>query len=210
MTLVVILLAVVIVILQVVWGRISFFVYPLLLFLFVLTGIRIIKECKKYGTKNVFSAFNKPNKITNFDYITMMLGRLDGHIHILEEGTTILFIHTSGLYYFHYFNADGVITQISGQENFYQKNGNQQGVVFNFLPSMEEKIKLLEEKYQKQIKPYIVTNNSCSFHISTPESFKVVHLIHIYYQMVQECKKQIYTQEEVEQMSNNVKNDRIA
>lgn len=209
-------LLVVLMIIQACLEYFSPFLWVLLFILTVLITIKVVKQCKIYGTKNVFHMKSKNKKVEMEDYVYMMLDKLEGAHCIHKSGNCIFYLDKSGISIFTCFSKKGMITGDPKDEVLICSFGKRHQKITNPLLSIKDKIELVSH-LNINVNSYLVVDNHCQFLLERNE-VKVLFLKNVYYSIIKQHHEKKYTDEQFliykEQfeklMSNNVNKIRIA
>ena len=209
-------LLVVFMIIQICWERLSPFFWIFLFLLTVSITVKVIKQCKKYGTKNVFRMKLKTKPIHMEDYVYMMLEKQDEPHSIQKLENSIFYLDKSDISIFTCFSEKGMITGNSKDEFLLCSSGKHQEKVKNPLLSIAEKVEMVSHM-DVYINSYLIVDNHCQFLVDRNE-INVLFLKNVYYSMMKQHREKKYTEEQFliykkqleKLMSNNVNKNGIA
>ena len=187
-----------------------------ILFLFMYAFVhKIRKQCKKYGTKNVFRMSYHGKQIDMNDYVYMMLDQNTSDHVIQKWEDKILILNESGIYLFTCLHGKGTITGKLEDERFLCRSGKNEKRIMNPLIDLSKQREQLEKILGCPITAYLVIENHSAFLVES--KIEVVRLKDVYTTMIKPHEKR-YTKEQIiayrqlieEWMSNNVNNSVIA
>ncbi len=185
-------------------------IYFILFLLLIVTTIRIIKQCKKYGIKSVFRMSHRGKTIQMNDYVEMMLHKLPGY-HITKKiGDYLIQIENSGIFIFCCFKEEGMITGTMHDTYITCSIGKKQKKVTNPFLAFKHYMEQLEQELNFSINSYIVVGYRCQMHLNNL-SIPFVFMKDVYYEMIGKHEKCLsneqineFSQKIDRWMSNNV------
>lgn len=146
--------------------------FPLLIFLVSLITYILTKEYK--NRKTFRNPLKKIDKVTDIQYVLMMINQIKQYKKIINNDNNILLITENDIYFIKISKYKNKISGKINEEYLYEEIGNKKYKVRNELKTYNNEYKYYKDKIKKDIKKYLVIRNDCNMSLDD-KSIKIIH-----------------------------------
>jgi len=166
---------------------------PLLIFFISLITYILIKEYK--NRKTFRNPLKKIDKVTDIQYVLMMINQIKQYKKIINNDNNILLITENDIYFIKISKYKNKICGKINEEYLYEEVGNKKYKVRNELKTYNNEYKYYKDKIKKDIKKYLVIRNDCNMSLDD-KSIKIIHNKNLLFEIDKTGKK--YTPTEID------------